>query len=405
MARGARERLMRLSSDSAWLGYCLNVHPTQTCEEVYAALLGPTRDVKRQFCPDAPFAVGLRLSAEAAADAKRVAMELSAIFVGEGYVAYTMNGFPYGRFHGAPVKAAVYDPDWTTRARRFYTKNLAHVMAAITPEGETASISTVPGGFGLRTREREAIVAEGLLQSVADLIEIERETGRAVALALEPEPWCLLDSTADAIVFFHDWLFSEKAMTRLGALAGVTPYEASVALPRHLGLCLDVCHMAVAFETPRQTLVDIAEAGIPIYKLQLSAALRIDHMTAAARRRVAAFQDEVYLHQVVARAPNGQIRRILDLPEALAQPEGLGGEEWRVHFHVPVFAELAAPLASTRDVLEEVLALHRAMPISRHLEVETYTWGVLPPDAKPAGDQPIADGIVRELQWVLRRLS
>jgi hypothetical protein len=405
MARGARARLMRLPGDGAWLGYCLNVHPTQTFEEARAALLGPVRAVKRRVCPDAPFGVGLRLSAEAAAEPIHAAAELSAIFAGEGYAAYTMNGFPYGRFHGAPVKAAVYEPDWTTPARRLYTANLARVMAAITPEGETASISTVPGGFGPSTRGCEAIVADGLLRSVADLVAIERETGRGVALALEPEPWCLLESTADAIAFFRDWLFNEAAARRLAGLTGLTPDEATAALPLHLGLCLDVCHMAVNFETPRDALADLARAGIPIHKLQLSAALRIDRMTAAARRRVAMFQDEVYLHQVVVREPDGAMRRILDLPEALAGKEGGEEDEWRVHYHVPIFAELAAPLASTRDVLEEILAIHRHTPISRHLEVETYTWNVAPPDARPGGDLPIADGVARELQWALQQLS
>jgi hypothetical protein len=392
---------MRLPG-GVWLGYCLNVHPTQNFAEVEAALLGPVRAVKHRLCADAPFGVGLRLSAEAAAE-PGVAAKLAAIFAGEGYAAYTMNGFPYGRFHGAPVKEAAYEPDWTEPDRRYYTADLARIMAALVPEGESATISTVPGGFAPKLRGREAAVADGLLNSVADLIDLERRTGRTVALALEPEPWCLLETTEDAVGFFRDWLYSPRAVRSLADLADLPEPAAAAALRRHLGLCLDVCHMAVAFETPETSLAALSAAQIPIHKIQLSAALRIDRMSPAARRRVAGFQDEIYLHQVVARSPDGAVRRILDLPEALAGTEISEDEEWRVHFHVPVFAELPSPLASTRDVLERILALHRAQPLCRHLEIETYTWDVLPTEAGLG--LTVTDGIEREIQWVLRQLS
>ncbi|TWB34575.1 metabolite traffic protein EboE [Nitrospirillum pindoramense] len=398
---------MRLPGGQGWLGYCLNVHPTQTIADVKAALLGPVREIKRRLCPDAPFAVGLRLSAEAAADPDAAAAELADLFAAEGYVAYTMNGFPYGPFHGVSVKTDVYQPDWTTPERRHYTANLARIMAALIPAGGTATISTVPGGFVGSTRDWQDRVADGLLRSVADLVTLWRQTGRTVALALEPEPWCLLETTQDAVSFFKDWLFTPTAVLQLAALTGLTPDEAAAALPRHLGLCLDVCHMAVAFETPEETFASLAEAGIPIHKVQLSAALRIDRMDAEARHQVAAFRDTVYLHQVVTRAPDGATRRFLDLPEALASAGD--GEEWRIHFHVPVFTEPRPPLGSTRPVLERVLALHRARPISAHLEIETYTWDVLPAGTGLmedfGGGADVTGGIERELEWVLRQLS
>lgn len=392
---------MRLPHGRGTLGYCLNVHPTQTFAEVRAALLGPAAEIKRRLCPDRPFAVGLRLSAEAAA-APGATAELAAIFAGEGFMAFTMNGFPYGRFHGAPVKEAVYEPDWTTPERAAYTTALARTMAALVPPGEPATISTVPGGFAPATRGREATVAEGLLQATAALVRLERDTARTVALALEPEPWCLLETVADAVAFFGAHLFTPAAARRLAALAGLTVEDAAAALPRHLGLCLDVCHMAVGFEEPEEALPALAAAGIPVHKVQLSAALRVPHVDAAARRRAAAFRDAVYLHQTVARAPDGRLRRILDLPEAL-ETEHADGAEWRVHFHVPLFAELEPPLASTRGVLERLLAMHRAAPVTPHLEVETYTWDVLPAEAR--GGLTITDGIEKELRWVLQRLS
>lgn len=392
---------MRLSGGGT-LGYCLNVHPTQTFDEVRSALLGPVREIGRRLCPGTPFGVGLRLSAEAAATTG-VAAELAAIFAGEGFEAFTMNGFPYGRFHGAPVKEAVYEPDWTTAERVAYSLSLAETMAALIPPGALATISTVPGGYAPRVRGREAAVADGLLQAVAGLVRLERATGRTVALALEPEPWCLLESTADAVAFFGGHLFTDAAATRLGALAGLTADEAAAALPRHLGLCLDVCHMAVNFEEPEASLPALAAGGIPIHKVQLSAALRIARVDDAARTRIAAFRDAVYLHQTVARAANGSMRRFVDLPQALEGADGQD-EEWRVHFHVPVFAEPEPPLDSTRGALERLLAIHRRRPVAPHLEVETYTWNVLPAEACGAGAMSVVDGIERELRWVLERL-
>jgi len=392
---------MRLSGGGT-LGYCLNVHPTQTFEEVRSALLGPVREIRRRLCPDGAFGVGLRLSAEAAATTG-VAAELGAIFAGEGFEAFTMNGFPYGRFHGVPVKEAVYEPDWTKAERVAYSLSLAETMAALIPPGTLATISTVPGGYAPRVRGREAAVADGLLQVVAGLVRLERKTGRTVALALEPEPWCLLESTADAVAFFSGQLFTDAAAQRLGALAGLAADEAAAALPRHLGLCLDVCHMAVNFEEPEETLAALATAGIPIHKVQLSAALRIAKVDDAARVRIAAFRDAVYLHQTVARATDGTMRRFVDLPQALERA-GAADEEWRVHFHVPVFADLEPPLDSTRGALERLLAIHRDRSVAPHLEVETYTWNVLPAEACGAGAMSVVDGIERELRWVLERL-
>ncbi|WP_372396149.1 metabolite traffic protein EboE [Azospirillum sp. HJ39] len=392
---------MRLADGRGTLGYCLNVHPTQTLAEVRAALLGPVRTIARRLCPAEPFAVGLRLSAEAAARPD-AATELAAIFAGEGFAAYTMNGFPYGPFHGVPVKEAVYEPDWTTPDRLAYTLDLARIMAALVPPKETATISTVPGGFAPRTRSREAAVAEGLLRAAAGLVRLERETGRRVALALEPEPFCLLETTAEAVAFFGGHLFTPSAAERLAELTGLGPDDAAAALPRHLGLCLDACHMAVMFEEPEATLSALDSAGIPIHKMQISAALRIPRLDADARRRAAAFHDGVYLHQTMARRAGGTVLRALDLPQALERGAAADGEEWRIHVHVPLFAEPAPPLASTADSLERLLSLHRNRPFTSHLEVETYTWSVLPPEL---GGIDVTAGIEKELRWVLQRLG
>ncbi|MGO1294809.1 MAG: hypothetical protein ACTMIE_11870, partial [Cellulosimicrobium funkei] len=77
---------------------------------------------------------------------------------------------------------------------------------------------------------------------------------------------------------------------------------------------------------------------------------------------------------------------------------------WRVHFHVPLHHEPAAPLAATTDVLRAAVDAVRAAPHGdeAHLDVETYTWAVLPEGA--ATDSLVA-GIAAELRWATTHLA
>jgi hypothetical protein len=126
-------------------------------------------------------------------------------------------------------------------------------------------------------------------------------------------------------------------------------------------------------------------AGIRVGKAQLSSALIVP---AEAHEQLRAFADPIYLHQVSER---GSKRTWPDLPEALADDGS--GEEWRVHFHVPIFVERYGALRSTQEHLERCIRRVR----TSHLEIETYTWDVLPPDLKASS----VDSIAREYEWVL----
>jgi hypothetical protein len=393
---------MNLADGLGQLTYCLNIHPTQDWAETRAALLGPVRAVKRAICRDAPFAVGMRFSAEAVRELARpeARAELKAILAENGYLAPTVNGFPYGPFHGTRVKEEVYQPDWTRPERARYTLALAGLMAEMNPPGSFVSLSTVPGTFKPLAAGKEAEMADALLGVAAALHALHERTGVTVALALEPEPFCFLETVEEALAFFDGALFSEAAVAALSRLSGLSRGEAAAALPRHLGLCYDVCHAAVEFEDPGASIALLRAAGVPVHKLQLSAALRIASVDAAARKRLAAFDEPTYLHQVVSRR-DGQLRCEPDLAPALARADS-DGEEWRVHFHVPLFIEEIPPFRTTREFLAEILALHRARPIAPHLEVETYTWSVLPPELRGA---TVEADIAREMAWVLERLA
>ncbi|GHA90110.1 metabolite traffic protein EboE [Modicisalibacter luteus] len=394
---------MRLPNDLGDLTYCLNIHPAETWPEVREALLGPVREVRQAVAPDEPFAVGLRLSAQAMHTLEdwRVRAELKDILASEGYRVVTVNGFPYGTFHGVRVKEDVYQPDWRYAARLEYTCALAELMAELGAAGDRISLSTVPGTFKPLGPGNESLMADNLLKAAAHCAELERRTGVCVAIAIEPEPYCFLATIDESIAYFRHYLLSEGALRRFAELAGVSANHAAVVLSRHLGLCYDVCHAAVEFEDPCASIERLREAGIPIHKLQLSAALRVAEVDAQARHALEAFAEPTYLHQVVASGKQG-ITRYADLPEALARGRHADNEEWRIHYHVPIFAESLGAFGTTQPFLSEILELHRQSPICSHLEIETYTWHVLPQALK---HERIEEAIACELRWVAERLA
>ncbi len=399
---------LALPSGPAHLTYCTNVHSGESWPHTFAALRRHLPAVRRRLSPNAPMGVGLRLSSVAseALQDEGALDSLRDFLAREGLYVFTINGFPYGPFHGERVKEQVYEPDWRTPERLSYTDRLADLLAALLPDDPElfGSISTVPGAFGAAAAAPGAVeaIASAMLRQAARLAALEDRTGRRIVLALEPEPMCLLQTTAEAVAFFEAHLFGAEALARFAALSGRSAQAAERLLRRHLGLCLDVCHAAVAFEQPGDSLALLHGAGIAVTKLQLSSALaipRMDHAAAAMLRR---FDDGIYLHQVVERGPRGLVR-FLDLPQALAawEDDPVGEREWRVHFHVPVFHAAAGRFATTQPMLLDMLASQRAQGISAHLEVETYTWDVLPQELRTAD----LDGdIAREVAWVRDRL-
>ena len=399
---------MRLDGGLGHLTYCSNIHAGESWPEVLAGLRRNLPAIKAAVAPDQSFGLGLRLSAAAAEalEAPEARAELKALLAEGPYYVFTINGFPYGTFHGAPVKEGAYRPDWSEEARLTYSNRLARLLAELLPEGLDGSVSTVPGTFkpwldGPGGKRVEAIV-ENLIRHAAELVEIERRSGRRVALALEPEPACLLETVEETVAFFQDHLFSAPARGRMAALTGLTEGEAEAALRRHLGVCYDVCHAAVEFEDPRDSVARLQAAGIGIPKLQLSAALKIAPVGPETRDVLAPYDEPVYLHQTVERGPEGALTRHLDLGEALERVEQAQGREWRIHFHVPIFLERMERFDTTQDFLREMLALQREAPFTGQLEVETYTWDVLPEQHRGV---EVSSAIARELNWVLGQLA
>lgn len=398
---------MRLK-DGTQLTYCTNIHRGESLDEVQAALERSLPEIKRQVAPDRPFGLGLRLSAmaaEALNEPRRFAA-FADFLAGLDVYVFTLNGFPYGPFHGTRVKEEVYEPDWSTPERLVYTNRLGDLLARFLPEEGEGSISTVPGTFRPLAADSgrvEAIIIN-LLRATAHLVDIERRAGRTIALAVEPEPACMVETTAESVRFFEDRLLVRSRLADFARLADLPRGAAEEALRRHLGLCFDVCHAAVAFEEVEESLALLERRAIAVPKLQLSAALRLAPVTTETAARLRPFDDAVYLHQVVARTPSGRLSHYVDLdPAWQALALGETAEEWRIHCHVPVFlTDLEGPLSTTQDVLRRVLDRHRQRPLSRHLEVETYTFEVLPEEVRQVA---VEEAIARELVWVREQLE
>jgi len=397
---------VRIGSDPPFhLTYCTNIHPGETWSEVAEALEQYLPPLKTALSPSAPFGVGLRLSDRAGRELLRADRlgRFRAWLDAQGLYVFTLNGFPHGRFHGETVKAQVHDPDWRTDERVAYTRRLARILAALLPEGLTGSISTSPLAYapGLSADEREEVLRAGsrhLAEVAATLARIEDETGTCVHVDLEPEPDAVLETTEESVAFFEDWLWPVGG-DHLAETLGVSMEEAQSLLRRHVQLCYDTCHFAVEYEGPETAFERFRDAGISIGKVQLSAALRVplspDNRTAV-RERLRPFAEDTYLHQVVERRGDGTFRAYRDLPDALPHVDDEAAREWRIHYHVPLFTDAYEGLETTRGHVPRTLDILTDDPVCTHLEMETYTWDVLPSARKT----DLATSLRREYEWV-----
>jgi sugar phosphate isomerase/epimerase len=389
------------------LTYCTNIHPGERWADVRRAVETHVPAVKQMVAPDRPFGVGLRLGGTAAEDLQRPAAreELIDLLRRHDLYVFTLNGFPHGAFHGTAVKAAVYRPDWSEPSRVSYTRHLVDLLATVLPADVEGSISTVPGCFRPRADERDILptIARNLLECTAELWRRAEETGTRIVLALEPEPHCLLERIDETVAFFETWLLAGDAFEHFLETTGLRRAEGEQAVRRHLGVCLDTCHAAVEFEDPVTIVTHLRAAAIRVAKVQVTTGLKVSPITARSIERLRDFADPVYLHQTVIRRGH-TLDRFLDLPEAIAAHERGEAEadEWRIHFHVPVFCEQLDSFENTQAFLRPCLQALVDGGASRHFEVETYTWDVLPPQHR---NVPVADAIARELRWTLERLS
>ena len=397
---------MDLGNGLGHLTYSTLVHPGDNWQQMWASLTTYVPQVKARIAHNQRFGVSLRLSADSANTLVNSAVERDKLkkFLGDNDMyLYTVNAFPYGAFKGTIVKEQVYEPDWRSEERTRYTKNVADVLADVCPADIAPSIQSAPLGFKPRVTGDDVVASytDHVLRVVAHLVELEARTGRTVQLALEPEPFCFLESTDETVDYFTHHLYSGAAAEKLAKLAHIPISEAHGALRRHLGIVFDICHQAVEYENIAESLQKLTDAGIPIFKLQEAAALRVPEVSQSIVDTLKRYAKTIYLTQTMEKN-NGKLNRFLNLDDAIAAFEkDPGPREWRIHIHVPVFLDDLGQFRTTRFAIEEALRFHKAKPLSRQLEIETYTWDVLPENLK-TGD--IVEYVCRELDWVRGQL-
>ena len=371
------------------LSYCTNVHPGRSLAEVEAGLDDCTVPLRANL--NAPLAAGLWLAQPVVRELLESPDTLSRFaerLHSRRLSCHTLNAFPYGDFHSPRVKENVYLPDWSDLNRLEYTLNCATVLAALSPADIGGSISTVPLGFKEFSHPDDFLdrAISRLIDLAVGLARLGEQSGKTVRLAIEPEPFCLLETTAEAIAFFKQLHERAAEADRLDVVRN------------HIGLCYDVCHQAVEFEDVAESIAAIDRAGIRINKVHITCAIELaaPAENAEGRQALARYVEPRYLHQTMARTAEGDVLRAVDLTEQIAlnpSTEFLDATMWRIHFHVPVDAEQLGPLATTRPDVRQAMIAVAALSYAPHLEVETYTWEVLPDGRR----MNLVDGLTREL--------
>lgn len=399
-----------MKTEYGQLTYCSNIHPGEDWQNHFAVLKQSIPEIKAAVCNNQSFGIGLRLANQASIDlgTEQNFNEFQAWLKANDCYVFTMNGFPYGGFHDVEVKDNVHSPDWTTTERTEYTIRMFRLLAKLLPENmQEGGISTSPLSYRFWWKTDEAsekattLATENIIKVVIELDKIFQETGKSLHLDIEPEPDGLLENSTEFIAWYQKYLLpiGSKILTQ----NGLTENEAQKLVRKHIQLCFDICHFGVCFEEPSEVIKKLEAAEINVGKIQISSALKIN-LTSNAEDKIktlAKYNEPVYLHQVVAKRFDQSIDKFPDLTQAFEAFEPNIYEEWRVHFHVPLFTEDYGVLSSTQSEILKTLDIQKLKPFSNHLEIETYSWGVLPSEFQ----LQLNESIIREVNWVKSKLE
>lgn len=375
------------------LAYCTNIHRGEGWNETFHGLNEYTLKVKEKVSQSDPFAIGLRLGYKAALELSETGSGNLDEFIkwldhNNCYI-FSINGFPYGQFHGSRVKEQVYSPDWTFDSRVEYTNLLFDILAEILPSGMSGSVSTLPGSFKEFIQDdtqQGNVIIENLARCGKHINDLIEKTGKDLHLGLEPEPLGWFENTPETLSFFK----------RFRNIHGDE-------FDNIIGVNYDTCHLAIEYENAKESLLLLKNNNIKISKIHLSSALKLkpNQQTVDSLKE---YQDDVYLHQVIARLQNGDLIRFKDLPDAIENflKGDCNDDEWRVHFHIPLHASPDSLFDDTRDHIKDTLSVLSSDPeMCKHLEMETYTWEVLPNSMQ---SNSVVDQLSLEYDWTLNSL-
>lgn len=386
------------------LSYCSNIHPGEKWAAHFSVLQSSIPEIKAAVSPEEKMGIGLRLANQASIDLSEKSNfdEFKNWLEANDCYVFTMNGFPYGGFHNVVVKDQVHAPDWTTPERTDYTIRSFGLLVKLLPNNLTeGGISTSPLSYRFwwktpeTLEEATKIATKNIISVVEALIDLKDSTGKTLHLDIEPEPDGILENSDEYIAWYKNYLLP-IGIEQLSS-KGFSSKKAIEAIKSHIQLCYDVCHFAVGFEAPQVVINKLEIEGLKVGKIQISSALKVDFSSNAEDKLkvIAQYNEPTYLHQVVAQRNDGSFVKFQDLTEAIA-----GFEEnissWRVHFHVPLFLENYGVLSSTQSDIVDTMNVHKKVPFTNHLEIETYTWRVLPTEFQA----PLNESIIREINWV-----
>jgi len=403
---------MRINKHQALLTYCSNIHAGESWSATFSNLKEYTTKIRDGLTSES-FGIGLRLSNEASLEILEGNNldDFKSWLASENMYVFTINGFPYGGFHNQVVKDDVHTPDWSTTHRLEYTKRLFDILAQLLPEGLDGGVSTSPISYRFWHKDElalEKVKSTACLQLI-DLIvylsEIKTRTGKSLHLDMEPEPDGILETTDEFVDFFNNFII-KKGIPSIAEKLKCESNHADTMIREHFQLCYDVCHFAVGYENPKEAIAKIESENIKIGRIQISAALgsgviSTESQKAIVKEQLKRFDEPTYLHQAVVKKTNAELVRFPDLGVALDNLDHPDYAEIRTHYHVPVFTEKYEELVSTQQDIIETLAVWSQKNFTNHLEVETYTWDVLPENMQT----DIVSCVVRELDWVVKTID
>jgi hypothetical protein len=399
---------MKIDKQQTHLTYCTNIHPGEEWNQVFTNLQQYVPTLKSRLASNKPFGIGLRLANVATEELLQgnTLIDFKAWLEEHELYVFTLNGFPYGGFHHQVIKDQVYAPDWSKQERLDYTLRLVNILAELLPTGMEGSISTLPLSYkpwfseGNTQASLFQTTTLHIAQAVVEMVRIHQDRGKLIHLNLEPEPDGLIENGVEVVDYFQNYLLpigGEYLVKHLG----ISQETAEEYLLQHVRICYDTCHFAVEYENPAKVFEQFQAVGIQVGKIQISAALQLSipsdiQLRSEVIEKLRPFAESTYLHQVIAREADGSLHNYPDLQVALPSLEDTTAVEWRVHFHVPIFIRDYELFQSTQDDIVTVLNLLEVYPCN-HLEIETYTWEVLPDKMK----LDLLASIEREYEWVL----
>jgi hypothetical protein len=378
---------------NAHLAYCTNVHRGNSWAETFDSLKKYVLQVRKMVAPEKRFAIGLRLGADSAVELsenQKIHAFRKWMDENNSYV-FTINGFPYGNFHGMRVKEQVYRPDWMTQDRLDYTILLFSILEKLLNTNEEGSVSTLPGSFKefLHDYKNFDNIFKNIQSCALEIERIAKPKNLDLHLGMEPEPLGMFETTEETLNFFNQ-LFEFGNDVEI--------------LRKTIGVNYDCCHLAVEFEDAKEGLNKYLQSGIRLSKLHLSSALTAKP-SPENLHALKNFVEPVYLHQVSLGKSGKCIDRIKDLDLALENHSAGNlpqSDEWRVHFHVPLHASPGHGLGDTRQhVLDTLSWLSENPNACRHLEMETYTWEVLPDNLHAT---TVVEQVALEYEWTLKQM-